>query len=52
LNQGNEEESAKVLTGNNTITAEMLEQLNTLKTLNIQSKDRIQARLPYTLKIK
>ncbi|MFT7011777.1 MAG: protease-4 [Flavobacteriales bacterium] len=53
LNQGDEdEESVKILTGNNTISAEILEQLNTLKTLNIQSKDRIQARLPYTIKIK
>jgi protease-4 len=53
LNQGDEdEESVRILTGNNTISAEILEQLNTLKTLNIQSKDKIQARLPYTIKIK
>ena len=53
LNQGDEdEESVKILTRNNTISAEILEQLNTLKTLNIQSKDRIQARLHYKIKIK
>lgn len=53
LNQGGEdEESVKVLTENNTITAEILEQMNTLKTFNIQSQDRIQARLPYSIKIK
>ncbi|MEN8929103.1 MAG: signal peptide peptidase SppA [Flavobacteriales bacterium] len=52
LNQGNDEENAKILTETNTLSAEILEHMNTIKTLNIQPKDRIQARMPYTITIK
>lgn len=51
LNQG-EEESTNTLIKANTITGEMFGILQTLKNMNLQAQDRIQARMPYNLIIR
>ena len=46
------DESARTLLKANTVTGELFGVLQTLKNINVQSQDRIQARMPYILTVK